>query len=191
MKKHIFVVGFLFIFITLKPFFAAGVDEARPPLHDDKIYRLLNADHKKGLNEFNVLNIGLGHTGRKDIERMFGQPISNNKNEYVYQNIKVNGLYALEKKLEYVTALPLMIVVGFPELQGISVDEHPEAYDDYQYLVISFTPMGKVNKVVYKHFKNVLFFYLSDDGKSARCYTVDPPLRAAGWRKCSEQELEE
>ncbi len=67
MKKHIFVVGLFFMFITFKPFLAVGVEEAHSPLHDDKIYRLLNADHKKGLNEFNVLNIELGHTGRKDI----------------------------------------------------------------------------------------------------------------------------
>jgi hypothetical protein len=189
MKKYILIVGLLSIFITFKPFLAVGDDGTRQSLQDDKIYRLLNADHKKGLNEFNVLKIELGQTSREDIERIFGQPRSNGKDECVYQNVKVNGLYALEKKLEYATALPLMIVVGFPELQGIPVDEHPEAYDDYQYLVINFTPTGKVKKVVYKHFKNVLFFYLSDDGKSARCYTVDPPLRAAGWRKCPEQEL--
>ena len=192
MKKYIFVSSLFLIFITFKPFSAAGVDEVRSPVDNDKIYQLLNADHKKGLNEFNVLNIELGQTTRRDIKRIFGQPISNNKDECIYKNIEVNRLYtfpkALEKRLEYVTALPLMLVAGFPELQETPVDKNAEAYDDYQYLSISFDPTEKVNKVVYKHFKNILFFYLSDDGKVNRCYTVDPPLHTTGWIKCLEQE---
>lgn len=85
--------------------------------------------------------------------------------------------------------MPLMLVVGFPELPGIPVDEHPEAYDDYQYLVVSFDQMAKVKKVVYKHFKNVLLSYLNESGKVNHCYTIEPPSRAAGWKQCLEQEL--
>lgn len=82
-----------------------------------------------------------------------------------------------------------MLVVGFPELPGIPVDKHPEAYDDYQYLVVSFDKTSKVNKVVYKHFKNVLFFHFDEEGKIVHCYAIDPPVRSVGWRQCSNQEL--
>ena len=188
-KKHIFAIGLFFMLFNPQTFSVAGVDETGLSSQNDDIYLLLNADHKGGLSEFNVLNIELGHTDRKDIEEIFGKPHNKSEDEYIYQNIKVNGLYGLDKKVEYVPALPLMLVVGFPELPEISVDEHPEAYDDYQYLTIGFNPADKVNRVIYKHFKNVLLAYLGEDDKVTRCYTVEPPLRSVGWEKCSKQKL--
>ncbi len=188
MRKCIFVLSLFSIFLLFRSSPVVGDDSGDNPQRDDEIYRLLNADHKKGLNEFNVLNIEPGRTSRKDIEEIFGQPLNKGKEEYVYQNIKVNGLYGLDKKLEYVTALPLMFVVGFPELPGVSVEEHPEAYDDYQYLIVGFNLTGKVNKIVYKHFRNILLSSLDDNCKVTHCYTVAPPTRAEGWEKCSEQE---
>lgn len=131
----------------------------------------------------------LGQTNRKDIEKYFGQPLSGGKDEYIYQNIEVNAFYELDEKVGYVIALPLMFVAGFPEASEVSVDEHPDAYNDYQYLIVNFDQTSKVNRVVYKHFKNVLLFYFNEKGKIVHCYAIDPPLRSVGWRQCSNQEL--
>lgn len=189
MREYILALSLLSIFLLFPAFPVVGDNGEDNPQRNDEVYRLLNADYGKGLNEFNVLNIEVGQTTRKDIERIFGQPIGNGRDEYVYQNIKANGLYALDKKVEYITAMPLMIAVGFPEASKVSVDEHPNAYNDYQYLIINFDQMSKVNRVVYKHFKNVFLSYFDEKGGIVHCYAIDPPTHSAGWRKCSNQEL--
>jgi hypothetical protein len=188
MKLRIGSVCFFLICIFFYVFPVFAEDIAPRSRQNEEAFHLLNADYKQGLNESNVLRIILGKTTRQEIEKYFGQTFNEMENEYFYQNIEPDGLYGLDKKIDYISALPLMFVVGFPEPEEISVDEHPEAYNDYQCLWVGFDQKFSVNKVIYRNFRNFLYLYANQDGQVIRCYTIDPPIHSAGWKQCSHQE---